>query len=174
MVLVFNVGKWSKLFVSDKATEEQVRATRALLDEQSGFLFGEVLETARVPLEVLRTESTIEFSVPTAGARMEVMTGRDGKPIRVQNLNTFRGYVQYRSSEVRHEDLQEERTFAFSGTNGFSAHYVAASPAPVDDETLIRLIVERAVRCVRSIRTRRTPPTWLHWPATWREFAWFR
>lgn len=162
MVLVFNVGNWSKLFVSNDASEEQVRATRALLEQQSGFLFGEVLETARVPLVVQRTESTIAFSVPAAGASMEVMTGRDGKPIRIQNLNSFRGYVQYRSSEVHHEDAQEERAFSFSGTNGFAAHYVAASPepgtqgkspavaAPLDDEVLVRLIAERAVP-LRSI-----------------------
>ncbi len=128
LVLVFNVRKWSKLYVSDKATDEQFVAVRKLMEAQRGWTYDNVLEAKRVALTHTRTASMIRFSVPAADTEIELMKGEDGGPIKVDNLpSRFRQYVQYKSKVLTHTSAGEGKGFEYSGTNGFRARYVAAN-----------------------------------------------
>lgn len=126
-VLTFDLREWSKLYFAEETSDEQVAATKAVLEKVWGSLVADVLETARVPLRVKRTESTVAFSVPASRVEIEVMRGADDRPIRVENLRSFPGYTQYRSKTVSHRAKEEERSFEYSGTNGFTARFAASS-----------------------------------------------
>lgn len=126
LVLTFDIGKWTRLYFGDEASEEQVEAAVKLLREQGSFISGDLLGVERVPLVVERTESTIAYTVPAAVTRVEVMRGFEDRPIGIANLRSFRDYVQYRSLEVRHSGEDESTSFEYSGTNGFAARYAAS------------------------------------------------
>ena len=126
-VLTFDLRVWSKLYFAEATSDEQVAATMAVLEKVWGSLLADVLESAKVPLRVKRTESTVAFSVPASRVEIEVMRGAGDRPIRVENLRTFRDYTQYRSTTVAHTAAKEERSFEYSGTNGFTARFRASS-----------------------------------------------
>ena len=128
-VLTFDLRKWSKLYFAEGTSEAQVAATTSVLGEVWGALLAEVLETKTVPLKVERTEDSIAFSVPASSTKIEVMRGAGGEPIKVQNLKTFKDYTQYESATVAHTAEKKERSFEYSGTNGFTARFKAASKA---------------------------------------------
>ena len=127
LIVTFDIPDWTKLTFDDGATQEQVDATVELLKEQRSFLFGDLLEVRRAPLEIERTATTLTYASPNGRTEIEVMTGFEGNAIEVSNLRTFRDYVQYRSREVSHTSGSEEHDFTYSGTNGFTAHYSASA-----------------------------------------------
>jgi len=128
LVLTFRVREWSKLYVSESTTDEQLVAVRSLMEKQRGWTYNNILEIRRVPLTVARDKTTIKYEVPTATTEIELMRGEDGGPIRVQNLpSRFRNYVQYKSKTLTHTAEDKAQSFQFSGTNGFRARYSASS-----------------------------------------------
>lgn len=126
LVLTFRVRKWSKLYVDESATHEQVVAVRNLMEKQRGWTYGNILELKRVPLKVERDDTRISYQVPAATTEIELLPGEDGGPIRIQNLpSRFRNYVQYKSKTLVHTAEAEDESFEYSDTNGFCARYSA-------------------------------------------------
>ena len=118
----FRMGEWVRLFVGDGATAAQAEAVAPLV--AAAFpSFGRwgIVATERVPVAVERTDSACSFTCADAEVAMDVMTGADGAPIRVENLASFPGYVQHRSRVNRYAG--PEGSFEYSGTSGFTARY---------------------------------------------------
>ena len=116
--------EWVELWVDDAATPEQARAVERLVElALPSFASWGIVSTERVPLTVERTATSLAFGVPAARVEMDVMTGRDGAAIRVENLAAFPGYVQHRSRVNRHAG--SGRDFEYSGTSGFTARFSA-------------------------------------------------
>lgn len=124
-IVTFNIGNWTKLYFSDEASEAQVGATVELLRKQSGFLYGDLLEVERVPMQVERSAARIAYSTPQTTTEIEAMLGEDDEPIQVTNLR-FRDYTQYESVVVSHAAEDDSQSFEYSGTNGFTANYTNA------------------------------------------------
>lgn len=125
-IVTFNIGNWTKLYFSDEVSEEQVEATVGLLRKQSGFLYGDLLEVERVPMQVERSAARIAYSTPRTKTEIEAMLGVDDEPIQVTNLR-FRDYTQFESVVVSHAADDDSQSFEYSGTNGFTANYSAVS-----------------------------------------------
>lgn len=126
LIVTFNIGNWTKLWFSERTSEEQVTAAVELLRAQGGFLYGELLEVERVPLVVERSQERIAYSTPSTRTEIEVMRGFEDQPIKVTNLRTFRDYTQFESVVVSHASPDDSQSFEYSGTNGFSATYAAS------------------------------------------------
>ncbi len=122
VVTTGRVGKWIKYYVSDDANDEQVEAAVQLMKTVLVFPESmEVLAVEKVPVSVERSASKVKFSVPASTVEIEMMTGRDGKPIRIQNLPAAYtvGHTQYKSITNSHKS--DDKEFAYSGTNGFTS-----------------------------------------------------
>ena len=114
--------KWARYYVSENATDKQVKAVKPLMAEIIGFLADtKVLSTERVPVSVERTATKVKFSVPASTVEIEVMKGRDGKPIKIENLPApyLMGCTQYKSVTNSHHSKDKE--FSYSGTNGLTS-----------------------------------------------------
>jgi hypothetical protein len=75
------------------------------------------------------------ISTPNTTAEIEIMKGKNGKPIKIENLPSpdypappFLDLTQYRSVMLKHE--AEDKQFEYSGTTGFTARIEAVAPAP--------------------------------------------
>lgn len=128
VVVTFRMGGWSKYYISDKASDEQVEAAVELVSHAfPSFEEWGVVTKEKVPLSVKRTDGRLEFSVPSANVDMKPMQGRDGKPVTVHNLpaDFLDEYTQYVSEENGHKSSDVE--FHYSGTNGFTSRLVAGN-----------------------------------------------
>lgn len=128
VVTTGRVGEWVKYYVSDDATDEQMEAAVQLLKASLPFFADmEVLAIEKVPVAVERSASKVKFSVPASTVEIEMMTGRDGKPIRIQNLPAAYtvGHTQYKSITNSHKS--DDKEFAYSGTNAFTSKIDASS-----------------------------------------------
>jgi len=126
LIVTFNIGNWTKLWFSEESTEAQVAAAVELLEQQGGFIYGDLLEVERVPLVVERSKERIAYSTPSTRTEIEVLRGFEDRPIEVANLRSFRNYTQFQSVVVSHTSEEDSESFEYSGTNGFSASYAAA------------------------------------------------
>lgn len=130
VVTVLRLGKWVEFYVSENATEDQVKAAQQLMETVFAADFPpgtEVLSTEKAPVSVERTATTLKYSVPTSTVEIEIMKGQDGKPIKIQNL-PFIGateFIQYKSIKLSHKS--KNKKFSYSGTNGYTAKMEAAS-----------------------------------------------
>ena len=122
LMVTFSMGEWSKLYVSDKASDAQMEALERLTPHfLGGFQRAGILSTQRVPLFVERTADKVKFSVPDSSVEMDVMKGFNGQPVKVLNLpsSTFQDYTQYKSVDHRHSG--DDKAFQYSGTTGFTS-----------------------------------------------------
>ncbi len=126
VVTALSLGKWVKLYVSENATDKQAKAAVELikLDQTFGLLFSgdtKILSQEKVPVAIEKTSTNIKFSVPASMVEIEMMKGRDGKPIKIQNLPVpyMNDHTQYKSITVSHKS--EDKEFKHSGTNGLTA-----------------------------------------------------
>ena len=122
LMVTFSMGEWSKLYVSDQASDEQMAALEGLTPHfLGGFQRAGILSTQRVPLVVERTDDKLKFSVPDSSVEMDVMKGFGDKPVKVLNLpsSTFQDYTQYKSVDHRHSG--DDKAFQYSGTTGFAS-----------------------------------------------------
>ena len=124
VVVTFSMGEWVKYYVDEKATDAQFKAVEELMNQSFPV---KLLSSERVPLTVERTDDRVRFSVPASMVEIEVMKGRNDKPIQVHNLagDYLMDYAQFKSIENRHDGGDE--TFQYSGTNGFTSRMDAKS-----------------------------------------------
>lgn len=120
--------EWVKYYVSENATDEQVKAVEPLMAVVLEHPAKEkVLSTEKVPVSIERTATKVKFSVPASTVEIEIMKGRDGKPIKIQNLPGSYNidYTQYKSITLSHHSKDKE--FSYSGTNGATSKIEAMS-----------------------------------------------
>jgi hypothetical protein len=136
VLAVYRGGDWIKFYVTDEAGRAQTEATVKLLPTfEDFFAIENVLEVRNVPLSVQRSAERMTVSTPNTTAEIEVMKGKNGKPIKIENLPSpdypappFLDLTQYRSVMLKHE--AEDKQFEYSGTTGFTARIEAVAPAP--------------------------------------------
>jgi hypothetical protein len=120
-LVTFNMRNWSKVYVSDKVTEQQMAAVEALMPIAfAGFHRG-MLSFTKAPITMDITEKRVRFSGPESSVDMEVMSGYDGKPVKILNLPNvaYQDYTQFKS--VSHTHKSDKATWSHSGTNGFTS-----------------------------------------------------
>jgi len=135
VLAVYRGGTWIKFYVTDEADEAQTEAAVKLLPAFEEFFAVEnVLEVKNVPISVERSAERVKITTPNTTAEIEIMRGKNGKPIKIENLPSpgfpappFLDHTQYRSVILKHE--AEDKQFEYSGTNGFTARIEAVAPA---------------------------------------------
>jgi hypothetical protein len=127
MLVTFNMRNWSKIYVSDKVSDRQMKAVEALLPLAfAGFQRG-MLSFTKAPITIEATESRVRFSGPESSVDMEVMRGFNGQAVKVANLPSpvFQDYTQFRS--VAHTHTSATHSWNHKGTNGFTSKWEAGS-----------------------------------------------
>jgi hypothetical protein len=126
-LVTFNMGTWSKIYVSDKVTPRQEQAVEALLPLAfAGFHRG-MLSFSKVPITMEVTDARVRFSSPESSVDMEVVRGFNGQAIKIMNLPgvALQNYTQFKS--VSHQHTSAAHTWKHTGTNGFVSTMNAAS-----------------------------------------------
>ena len=126
-LVTFNMRNWSKIYLSDKVSDQQGKAVEALLPIAfAGFHRG-MLSFTKAPITMDITEKRVRFAGPESSVDMEVLSGFGGKPVKVLNLPSpvFQDYTQYKS--VAHTHNSDKATWSHSGTNGFTSTMEAGS-----------------------------------------------
>ncbi len=126
-LVTFTMRSWSKIYVSDKVSEAQMKAVEALLPIAfAGFHRG-MLSFTKAPITMDITEKRVRFSGPESSVDMEVMSGLGGRPVQIKNLPNpaYQDYTQYRS--VVHKHSSDKTTWSHTGTNGFTSTMEAGS-----------------------------------------------
>jgi hypothetical protein len=134
VLAVYRGGKWIKFYVTDKASKAESEAVVKLLPTfEKFFAIENVLEVKNVPLKVERDGDTMTISTPNTTAKIEVMRGKNGEPIKIDNLPSpdfpgppFNDHTQYRSIILKHEG--KDKQYEYSGTNGFTAKIDVTAP----------------------------------------------
>ena len=127
LLVTFNMRTWSKVYVSDKVSDRQMKAVEALMPLAfAGFQKG-LLSFTKAPITMDMTESRVRFSGPESAVDMEVMRGFNGKAVKVLNLPAavFQDYTQFRS--VSHTHTSATHSWKHSGTNGFVSKWDVGS-----------------------------------------------
>jgi hypothetical protein len=126
LLVTFNMRNWSKIYVSDKVSDRQMKAVEAMLPLAfAGFHKG-MLSFTKAPITMEITDARVRFSGPESSVDMELVKGFNGQAIRVANLPSavFQDYTQYRS--VAHTHSSASHTWSHKGTNGFTSKWNAA------------------------------------------------
>jgi hypothetical protein len=127
ILVTFHMRTWSKIYISDKVSDEQMKAVEALLPLAfAGFHKG-MLSFTRVPITMEVSDTRVRFSGPESSVDMEVMRGFNGQAVRIANLPSavFQNYTQFRS--VAHTHTSASHNWKHSGTNGFTSTWEAGS-----------------------------------------------
>ena len=127
LLVTFTMRTWSKIYVSDKVSDAQMRAVEALMPLAfAGFQKG-MLSFTKAPITMEATESRVRFSGPESAVDMAVMRGYNGKAVKVLNLPAavFQDYTQFRS--VSHTHTSADHSWSHSGTNGFVSKWDVGS-----------------------------------------------
>lgn len=126
-LVTFEMGTWSKIYLTDKVTPAQERAVNALLPIAFAGFHKTMLSMSKVPVTMEITDSRVRFTTPESSVDMEVVRGFNGQAIRILNLPSqqLQDYTQFRS--VSHTHTSATHTWKHSGTNGFVSKYTAAS-----------------------------------------------
>lgn len=127
LLVTFNMRNWSKIYVSNRVSDRQMKAVEALLPLAfAGFHRG-MLSFTKAPITMEATESRVKFSGPESAVEMEVMKGFNGSAVKVLNLPSavFQDYTQFKS--VSHTHTSASHSWSHKGTNGFTSHWVAGS-----------------------------------------------
>ena len=127
VVFAFRLGAWAKYYVSENASDEQVKAAVDLLESFKMAEGAKVLSTQKAKITVERTPTTVKFFVPESAVEIELVKGQDGKPIKIENLPSpfLIDYTQYKSIVTRHKS--KDKNFRYSGTNGLVSRVEASS-----------------------------------------------
>lgn len=129
VLAVYRGKTWIKFYVDEAATPEQTEAAAELLPTfEEFFAIENVVEVKNVPISVERNGDAIKISTPNTTSHIEVMRGKNGSPIKIDNLPfpgfpspPFLDHTQYTTLVLKHES--EEQSFEHTGTNGFTAHF---------------------------------------------------
>ena len=125
VLVTFNMRNWSKIYVSDKVSEPQMKAVEALLPLAfAGFHKG-MLSFTKAPITMEATATRVTFSGPESSVEMELAKGFNGQAIKINNLPSavFQEYTQFRS--VSHTHSSKDHSWAHKGTNGFTSKWNA-------------------------------------------------
>jgi hypothetical protein len=120
-LVTFTMGNWSKVYVSDRVSDAQMKAVEALMPIAfAGFQRG-MLSFTKAPITMQIGESRVRFSGPESSVDMEVMRGFGGQPVKILNLPSpaYQDYTQFRSASHQHTSAQHN--FSHTGTNGFTS-----------------------------------------------------
>ncbi len=122
------LGKWIKYYLSENATDEQINVVAPLMKALYGFGDMEVLAIEKAPITVERSDTKVKFAGPVSTVEIEMMKGKDGKPVKIQNLAApyLTEVTLYKSITNSHKS--EDREFSYSGTNGLTTMVDAGSP----------------------------------------------
>jgi hypothetical protein len=126
-LVTFNMRNWSKIYVSDKVSGQQLAAVEALLPLAfAGFHRG-MLSFTKAPITMDITPKRVRFSGPESSVDMEAMSGFGGLPVKIMNLPNpaYQDYTQYKS--VVHTHASDKASWSHSGTNGFTSRMEAGS-----------------------------------------------
>src|SRR5262245_48934221 len=130
LLVTFNMRNWSKIYVSDAVSEQQMAAVEKLLPIAfAGFQRG-MLSFTKAPITMQLSDDKVRFSGPSSSVEMDVMRGFGGKPVQISNLPNpaYQGYTQFKS--VVHQHKSDDHSFSYSGTNGFTSTMdVGSSPS---------------------------------------------
>ncbi len=68
-------------------------------------------------MSIEKTSTKMKFSVPASTVKIEMLEGRDGKPIKIENLSFpwLDDYTQYKTITTSHHS--EDNEFSYSGTH---------------------------------------------------------
>jgi len=126
-LVTFEMGSWSKIYLTDKVTPAQEKAVHALLPIAFAGFHKTMLSMSKVPVTMEVTDSRVRFTTPESSVDMEVVRGFNGQAIRILNLPSqqLQDYTQFRS--VSHTHTSASHSWKHSGTNGFLSKYTAAS-----------------------------------------------
>ena len=127
LLVTFNMRNWSKIYVSDKVSDRQMKAVEALLPLAfAGFHRG-MLSFTKAPITMEATDTRVTFSGPESSVEMEVQKGFNGKAVKVMNLPSavFQDYTQFKS--VSHTHTSAAHSWSHKGTNGFTSHWEAGT-----------------------------------------------
>ncbi len=121
VIATFSVGKWVKYYVSEDATDEQLKAVPSLISNASPVFDVKVLSVEKGKISIERSPTRMKFAGPASSVEIEQMTGLDGNPVKIENLpfEDLVDYVQYKSVKNTHES--DDANFEYSGTNGFTS-----------------------------------------------------
>jgi len=120
-LVTFTMRSWSKIYVSDKVSDKQMKAVEALLPIAfAGFHRG-MLSFTKAPITMNITPDKVTFAGPESSVEMDVMKGFGGKAVKILNLPNaaYQDYTQYKS--VSHTHTSADHTWKHSGTNGFTS-----------------------------------------------------
>ncbi len=134
MLAVYRGGDWIKFYVTGEADDAQTEAAVKLLPTfEDFFTIENVLEVKNAPISVERFPERMTISTPNTRAEIQLMKGKNGKPIKIENLPApdfpappLRDHTQYRTVVLKHD--AEDKQFEYTGTNGFTARIEAAAP----------------------------------------------
>jgi hypothetical protein len=127
VLVTFHMRTWSKIYVSDKVSDRQMKAVEALLPLAfAGFQKG-MLSFTKAPITMEATPTRVRFSGPESSVDMEVMKGYNGQAVKILNLPAavFQDYTQFRS--VSHTHTSASHTWNHKGTNGFTSKWDVGS-----------------------------------------------
>ena len=128
LLVTFHMRTWSKIYISDKVSDGQMKAVEALLPLAfAGFHKG-MLSFAKAPITMDVSATRVRFSGPESSVDMELMKGFNGQAVRIANLPSavFQNYVQFRSTS--HTHASATHNWKHAGTNGFTSTWEASSP----------------------------------------------
>lgn len=122
VVVTFSMGEWVRYYVDDKASQQQAEAASQLISAAfPSYERWGVESSQKASVRFEQSDSLLSFGVPESEVKMEVVTGEDGKPVRIENLNSFPNLIQYRSIHNRHSSGGHK--FEYTGTNGFLTQF---------------------------------------------------
>jgi hypothetical protein len=127
LLVTFHMRTWSKIYISDKVSDGQMKAVEALLPLAfAGFHKG-MLSFTKAPITMDVSETRVRFSGPESAVEMELMRGFNGQAVRISNLPSavFQNYVQFRSTS--HTHTSATHNWKHSGTNGFTSTWDVSS-----------------------------------------------
>jgi hypothetical protein len=127
LLVTFNMRNWSKIYVSDKVSDRQMKAVEAMLPLAfAGFHKG-MLSFTKAPITMEITDARVRFSGPESSVDMELVKGFNGQALRIANLPSavFQEYTQYRS--VAHTHAGASHKWEHKGTNGFTSKWSVAA-----------------------------------------------
>jgi hypothetical protein len=114
----YKMGSWERYTVAPKATPEQMKALRTVVEKAFVLPGGKITSFKKGPVKFSRKDGVIKFSAPGSEVELETVAGSDGKPIRIPNHPIFQNYQQFRS--VKNSHKSENAEFSVSNTNGLA------------------------------------------------------
>ncbi|OGT73945.1 MAG: hypothetical protein A3H44_08415 [Gammaproteobacteria bacterium RIFCSPLOWO2_02_FULL_57_10] len=120
-LVTFLMGNWTRIHIDDSMSDAQFATFEKMFPVAFAGFDRLARSKERVSLNVVRTDSTITFTVPESSVEMKLIPGLGGEPIVINGLPNpaYHEYVQYESVNHRHESA--DATWTYSGTNGFTS-----------------------------------------------------